>query len=86
MAATFAPYLEAVRDYFAGMKDTATLNALTGMEDSLYRWPNRIMNPMTRPLFDSYLWMGLLAVVIIAGALFLSRNAFRPREPRVRAA
>jgi hypothetical protein len=86
MAATFAPYLATVRDYFAGAKDAATLGALIGMEDSLYQLPNRIINPMTRPLFDSYLWMGLLVVVTIVGVLFLSRNAFRPREPRVRAA
>jgi len=86
MAATFAPYLELVRDYFAGAKDTATIGALIGMSDSFYQLPNAIINPMMRRVFDAYLWLGLLAVVIIVGALFLSRNAFRPRAPRVTAA
>jgi hypothetical protein len=86
MAATFAPYLELVRDYFAGAKDTTTVGALIGMSDSFYQLPNAIINPMTRRVFDAYLWLGLLVVVIIVGALFLSRNAFRPRAPRVTAA
>ncbi len=86
MAATFAPYLEAVRDYFAGMRDATTLHALTAMEDSIYQLPTRYFTPANHSMFTAYLWIGLLTVTIIVGALFLSRNAFRPREPRVKAA
>lgn len=82
MAALFAPYLDAVQDFFSGVKDTTTLQAVTSMNESLYDLPYRFFKVMSAGGF----WEILLAVAIIAGALFLSRNTFRPGAPRVTAA
>ncbi len=82
MAAVFAPYLDTVQDYFKGVKDPATLQAVTYMESSLYELPYRFFKAMTYGLF----WEVLLATAIIGGILFLSRNVIRLRAPRVNAA
>ncbi len=86
MAATFAPYLEAVQDYFAGMRDAATLNALIGMENSLYQLPGFVIPPMFRTIYAAYFWLALLTFTIIAGVLFITRRVFHTHEPRVKAA
>jgi hypothetical protein len=82
MAAVFAPYLDDVKDFFSGVKDTATLEGITFMGNSLYDLPSRFFKAMS----GGGLWEVLLVLAIIAGALFLSRNAFRLRAPRVTAA
>ncbi len=86
MAATYAAYLDTVKDYFSGMKDAATLQELTTMDYSLSELPGRFSNPLNQGMYHAYFWIALLAGVIIAGAIFLSRNALRPREPRMKAA
>ncbi len=82
MAAVYAPYLDDVKDFFSGVKDTATLEGITSMGNAIYDLPSRFFRAMSAGGF----WEVLLAVAIIAGVLFLSRSAFRPRAPRVRAA
>jgi hypothetical protein len=86
MAATYAAYLDTVKDYFSGIKDAATLQELTTMEYSLSELPGRLSNPLNQGVYHTYFWTALLVTVVIAGALFLSRNALRPRVPRVKAA
>lgn len=86
MAATFAPYLENVQNYFSGMHDQATLQALVGMEDSLYQVPSRILSPMNNSMYLAYFWLAVLTFTVIVAILFLTRRLFHTQEPRVKAA
>jgi hypothetical protein len=79
MAATFAPYLENVNDYLSGVRDAATLQNLTGIRESLYQIPSRVLNPMNYGVNRVYFWSTLLALTLIAAVLFISRNMFRRR-------
>jgi hypothetical protein len=82
MAAAFAPYLEHVHDYLAGMNSPATLHAITAMDISVNELPWRIL----RAVGTGLLWEGLMPVAVIAGILFLSRNELFRRAPRTIAA
>jgi hypothetical protein len=86
MAATFAPYLENVQNYFSGMHDQTTLQALIGMEDSLYQVPSRILSPMNNSMYLAYFLLAVLTFTVIAAVLFLTRRLFHTQEPRVKAA
>ena len=82
MAATFAPYLEHVHDYLAGMNNPATLHAITSMALSVNELPWRLLRAVGMGL----LWEGLIPAAVIAGILFLSRKELFRRAPRITAA
>jgi hypothetical protein len=82
MAATFAPYLEHVHDYLAGVNNSATLHAITAMDTSINELPWRLLRAVSMGL----LWEGLIPVAVLAGILFLSRKEVFRRAPRTIAA
>jgi len=82
VAALYAPYMSHMQDFLAGVKDTQTLQALTGMYSAISSMPSAFFNPMHAASHHFYLWISLIIASILGGAIFLGRDAWHSSESR----